>query len=116
MKTTINTMNYKGYSGSVNFSEEDNCLFGKVLGIRSLISYEGTSVEEVRRDFEASVDDYLASCAEKKIDPEKPYRGSFNVRLSPDVHRRLANSAAQQGISMNRCLDRILDGALSPVA
>lgn len=109
-----NTMSHKGYVGSVDFSAEDNCLFGKVLGMRSLISYEGTSVDELRREFESAVDDYLAFCAEKKITPEKPYRGSFNVRIAPDVHRRLAESAAQQRLSMNKYIERIIVGALNP--
>ena len=111
-----NTMNYKGYVGSVDFSADDNCLFGKVLGIRSLVSYEAESVAGLRREFESAVDDYLAFCAEKNIAPEKPYRGSFNVRIAPDVHRRLAEAASRQGVSMNKFVERIVAGALGAAA
>lgn len=65
-----NAMEYKGYFGTVEYSETDNILFGKVIGIESLISYEGRSVDEMRRDFEAAVDDYLELCAEKGIEPD----------------------------------------------
>lgn len=94
-------MHYKGYIGSVEFSEEDACLYGKVLGIRALISYEGESVSVLREDFQASVDDYLEACAEKDVEPEKPYKGSFNVRVSPETHREAAMCAARQGTTLN---------------
>ena len=68
-----NTMEYKGYVGSVEFSGEDGVLFGKVLGIRALISYEGESGKELLADFHAAVDDYLSLCEEKNIEPERAY-------------------------------------------
>ena len=66
---------YKGYVGSVEFSENNNILFGKVQGIRSLISYEGTTVRELIDDFHGAVDDYLLSCDEEGIKPEKACSG-----------------------------------------
>lgn len=96
-----NFLQYKGYTGSVEFSEQDDCLYGKVLGIRALISYEGGSVAELKADFQAGVDDYLEMCIQKGIAPEKPYKGSFNVRVSPEIHREAALCAAQQGTSLN---------------
>ena len=75
-------MKYKGYSGSVEYSEEDNCLYGKVMGMsRDCITFEGQDVNELRRDFEGAVDDYLASCAARGVEPAKPYSGTFNVRV-----------------------------------
>ena len=62
-----NTMEYKGYIGSVEFSETDQILFGKVQGIRSLISYEGTTVAELIDDFHGAVDDYLELCSASSI-------------------------------------------------
>ena len=59
-----NTMKYKGYTGSVEFSESDGLFFGKVQGIRSLISYEGENAKDLVKDFHDSVDDYLAMCEE----------------------------------------------------
>ena len=76
-----NTMEYKGYIGSVEFSETDQILFGKVQGIRSLISYEGTTVAELIDDFHGAVDDYLELCSAEGKTPEKAFKGSFNVRF-----------------------------------
>jgi predicted HicB family RNase H-like nuclease len=81
-----NTMQYKGYIGSVEFSECDNIFYGKVQGIRSLISYEGTNASELVSDFHNAVDDYLAMCADDKIQPEVAYKGSLNVRFRESVN------------------------------
>ena len=83
-------MKYKDYIGSVEFSEKDKVFYGKVLGIRSLISYEGENAKELIQDFHFAIDDYLALCKEKNIEPEKAYKGSFNIRISPDLHRSVA--------------------------
>ncbi len=74
-----NIMEYKGYVGSVEFSEKDGVFYGKVQGIRSLISYEGTTASELVSDFHESVDDYLATCEEEGSSPEIAYKGSLNV-------------------------------------
>ena len=76
-----NPIEYKGYVGSVEFSEEDGFFFGKILGIRSLISYEGTNAKDLVKDFHAAIDDYLIICKEDGTKPETPYKGSFNVRF-----------------------------------
>ena len=96
-----NTMEYKGYAGSVEYSDEDGIFFGKAQFIRALISYEGSSAEELRKDFHSGVDDYLAMCKEKNITPEQPFKGSFNVRVGRNLHRKLAIEAEQRGISLN---------------
>lgn len=103
-----NTMEYKGYVGSVEFSEEDGILFGKVMGIRALLSYEGETGKELLEDFHAAVDDYLALCAEKGIEPERAYKGSFNVRISPELHKKIAVCATEQQISLNSFVEKAL--------
>ena len=101
-----NIIQYKGYVGSVEFSENDNVLFGKVQSIRSLISYEGTTVQELLDDFHGAVDDYLALCAEEGIEPEVPYKGSVNIRFKkPDTHRRAAIYALTHDQSLNSFID-----------
>ena len=101
-----NTMEYKGYVGSVEFSEIDCMLFGKVQGIRSLISYEGTTVSELIEDFHGAVDDYLELCASKGISPEKAFKGSFNVRFkNADLHKRAAVYAYNHRISLNTVVE-----------
>ncbi len=97
----MNTLKYKGFIGSVAFSEADNVFFGKVEGINGLVNFEGDSVEELTNAFHEAVDDYLSYCEDEGIEPHKSYSGSFNVRLSPDLHSRIAYLAKQTGVSIN---------------
>lgn len=96
-----NTMEYQGYTGSVEYSDEDGIFFGKVQFIRAMISYEGSDARSLRQDFHDGVDDYLAMCREKNLTPEQPFKGSFNVRVGRNLHRKLAIEAEQRGISLN---------------
>lgn len=96
-----NTMQYKDYIGSVEFSETDGIFFGKVMGIRALISYEGKNAKELVEDFHGAVDDYLVLCKEQGIEPEKAYKGSFNVRMSPELHKQAVVCAKSKQISLN---------------
>lgn len=99
----MKTLNYKGYVGSIEVSDEDNCLFGKVLDLPkdTMISYEGETVSELKEDFKGAVDDYIAYCESAGITPRKSYSGSLNIRLSPEVHSKIAILAKQAGISIN---------------
>ena len=100
-----NTMEYKGYVGSVEFSEEDGLFYGKVQGIRSLLSYEGANASELVEDFHGAVDDYLTACEEEGTKPEIAYKGSLNVRLGSDLHRRAAIYALSHGQSLNSFIE-----------
>ena len=101
-----NTMEYKGYVGSVEFSESDGVFFGKVQGIRSLISYEGTNASELVADFHGAVDDYLSLCEAEGRSPETAYKGSLNVRFrNSDIHRRAAIYALQHEQSLNSFIE-----------
>ncbi len=97
----MNTLNHKGYLGSVEFSEADNLLFGKVLFINDLISYEGRTIADLKKAFSEAVDEYLADCAATGKAPNKPFRGSFNVRVPPSTHQKLAFLAYRRGKSLN---------------
>lgn len=103
-----NTMQYKGYVGSVEFSETDGLFFGKVLGIRALISYEGTNAAELVADFHGAVDDYLSLCEAENSEPEKAYKGSFNIRVSPELHKQAAICAMAQQVSLNTLVEDAL--------
>ena len=107
-----NTMEYKGYVGSVEFSEEDALFYGKVLGIRALISYEGTNAAELVADFHGAVDDYLEVCAQSGTEPEKAYKGSFNVRISPELHKQAVIAAMSHNMSLNRFVETSIQQAL----
>lgn len=104
-----NMIEYKGYLGSVNYNDEDKIFYGKVEYIRSLISYEGQDVESLRASFHEAVEDYLALCQEKGIEPEKPFKGSFNIRPGTDLHRRAAIAAEQRGINLNKLVTEALE-------
>ncbi len=109
----MGTMKYKGYTGSVDYSEEDNCLYGQVLGMsRDNITYEGQDVNELRRDFEGAVDDYIARCKARGMEPRKPYSGNLNVRLTPEIHSRIATLAQQTGTTINSYIRQTLAKAV----
>ncbi len=108
-----NTIEYKGYIGSVEFSEEDDLFFGKVMGIRSLISYEGADAPSLLSDFHNAVDDYLKACYAEGIEPEKAYKGSFNIRISPELHKQLVVCATSQQMSLNRFIENILQRSVA---
>lgn len=111
-----NIIKYKDYIGSVEFSEEDNLLFGRLLGIRALVTYEGNTIKELVEDFHTAVDDYLALCEGENITPEHPYKGSFNVRISPETHRSAAIYAINHGISLNHFVEECISQKLSGIS
>jgi predicted HicB family RNase H-like nuclease len=90
MSSAITLMRYKGFFGSINASIDDNCLFGKLEFIRPLVNYEGNTPTELKQAFEEAVDDYVSDCEARKIEPEKPFKGSFNIRIGEDRHMRVA--------------------------
>ena len=108
----MNTLKYKGYIGSVAYSEPDKVFFGKIEGIEGLVNYEGESVQELTAAFHEAVDDYLIFCEEHNWKPQKSYTGAFNVRIAPDTHRDIANLAAEAGISINAFVKRALAEAV----
>lgn len=109
-------MTYKGYVGSTEFSEEDGLLFGKLFGIRSLVHYEGVTGIELQEDFHTAVDDYLIVCEDEGIEPEVPYKGSFNVRIRPSLHEELARYAVGVGKSLNSCVQEAIERYVASVA
>ena len=111
-----NVMEYKGYVGSVEFSERDGVFYGKVQGIRSLISYEGTNAKELVSDFHEAVDDYLSLCEEEGTSPETAYKGSLNVRFkNADIHRRAAVYAIMHEQSLNSFIEEAVEEKLEAV-
>ena len=101
----MNTLTYKDYIGSVNFSEKDNVFFGKVEGINALVNFEGESVSELRKAFQEAVDDYLEMCSEKGVEPQKYYKGSFNVRIDPELHQKLVIYSYAHNQSLNSAVE-----------
>ena len=106
-------MEYKGYLGKVEFDDEAQVFHGEVINIRDVITFEGTSVEELQRAFEESVDDYLDFCRERDEDPEKPFSGNFIVRVDPDLHRDIYVRSRTEDKSMNHWVAEKLREAAS---
>ncbi len=94
-------LNYKGYTGSIEYSREDDLFFGKVFGIQSLISYEGKTGKELEKDFQEAIDEYLETCKLNGSTPEKAFKGNFNVRISPQLHYKAALLAMEENMSLN---------------
>lgn len=107
-----NTMEYKGYIGSVEFEEEKTCFFGKVLGITASIPYEGESAWKLITNFHSAVDEYLARCKETGIQPEAAYSGSISLRITPELHRQAALAAISKDISLNQFIETAIQEAL----
>ena len=96
-----NELKYKGFTGSVECSIEDDCLHGKILFVDDLITYEGETVVEIKTAFKAAVDHYLAYCEKTGRAANKPFSGSFNVRIGPELHRQAAECARRAGTKLN---------------
>ncbi len=94
-------LNYKGYTGSIEYSKEDNLLYGKVLGIKGLISYEGKTGNDLENDFIEAIEDYISTCKKVSTTPEKPFKGSFNVRIPTTLHQKAALLAMEEKMSLN---------------
>ena len=110
----METLKYKGFIGSIEAELEDNTLYGKVLGLDKnvLITYEGTTLAELKADFVQAVDDYINHCKEHNIPFHKSYSGTFNVRITPELHARLAISAQSSGMSLNAYIQKVLASVL----
>lgn len=109
----MNTLQYKGFLGSVEFSEADGVFFGKIEGINALVNFEGESVKELTEAFHEAVEDYLVFCEEEGIQPHKSYSGALNVRLTPDIHSRVAMLAKQTGMSINAFIRKAVENQIA---
>jgi predicted HicB family RNase H-like nuclease len=107
------TMQYKGHYGSVHYSDEDSCFFGKIEHIRGLYSYEGHDVKSIRKAFHETVDEYLDDCKNENKAPDKPFKGSFNIRPGPELHRKAAIYAQQKKMNLNNVIIKALETYLS---
>ncbi len=106
-------MKYKGYHGQVNYDEDAKLSHGEVLGLRDVITFQGTSVDELEQAFKDSVDEYLEFCNELGRAPEKPFSGKLILRLPPEVHERAAYQAKCNGVSLNSWIKQGIEQLLS---
>jgi predicted HicB family RNase H-like nuclease len=108
----MNKLKYKGYTGTVEASIEDGCLHGKILFIDDIISYEGNNVAEIKSSFEESVERYLTYCNETGKPANKPYSGTFNVRVGSELHRKAVEVASHRGIKLNDFVTQSIQTAI----
>ena len=106
-------LTYKGFIGSVHFSAEDKVFHGKIEGIDDLVTFEGQSVDELLKAFHEEVDDYIKLCKEIGKEPTRSYKGSFNVRISPETHRKIVEKATRMGLSLNQLVQKAIEKELA---
>jgi len=98
----MNSMTYKGYFAKINFDERDEIFWGKVIGIKDSITFEGETVAQLREDFYNAINHYLVDCKKEGLTPAKPYSGKLTLRVSPSVHAEIAVAAAHARKSLNK--------------
>ncbi|MGH7889898.1 MAG: type II toxin-antitoxin system HicB family antitoxin [Thermodesulfobacteriota bacterium] len=101
-------MKYKGYQGMVTYDDEAKIFHGEVIGLKDVITFQGTSVDDLEQAFKDSVDDYVEFCKKKKRTPEKPFSGHLLLRVSPEIHKEATVEAKNRGISLNAFLNEVI--------
>jgi predicted HicB family RNase H-like nuclease len=106
-------MKYKGYESVVEFDDEAEIFHGEIINIRDVITFQGSSVEELKQAFKDSVDDYLEFCQQRGEEPDKPFSGKFVVRINPQLHKVIAVRARQEGKSLNSWIEQQLSESIA---
>lgn len=103
-----NTIEYRGYIGSIEYSSEDKCFFGKLEMIDDLVTFEATNAQELEENFQNAVDEWIETCQALNREPQKTYKGVFNVRIEPELHRKIYREALKAGMSLNAFIQKTL--------
>jgi predicted HicB family RNase H-like nuclease len=109
----MNTMTHSGYTARIEFDERDGIFVGRILGLRSIISFHGETVAQLRREFAAAVKDYVEDCKARGIEPEKPASGKLLLRVPPEIHSRAIVAAQAKGKSLNQWATEALQRAVA---
>lgn len=102
-------LKYKGYVGVVQFDDDAMIFHGEVIGLRDVITFRGTTPTELKKEFRISIDGYLDWCKELGQEPDKPFSGEFHLRMTPDLHAKLALKAKSHGVSLNNYINEALE-------
>ena len=105
-------MKYKGYEAVIEYDEIDRLFFGRVINTKDIISFDGTTVDELQQSFEAVIDEYLEDCKKEGKEPDKAFSGQFNLRISPKLHRKISIEAKKRNISLNSFVEQALEKIL----
>lgn len=109
----MNMIHYKGYEAFVEFDEDAEIFHGEVLNLRDVVTFQGSSVSELKQALADSIEDYLTFCAERGEEPEKPFSGQFVVRTEPQLHRALVSAAKRAGVSLNKLVTTALEKSVA---
>ena len=109
----MSIITYKGYQGSFEYDSDADIFHGDVLHINDVITFQGRSIDELKDALAESIEVYLEYCTNKGKSPQKPFSGTFNVRLNPEIHQRLAMQAANAGVSLNKWVANTLEKAVA---
>lgn len=104
-----NILEYKGYCTKIEYSVDDKVLYGKIEGIKDLVSFESSSTDEIEKEFQLAVDDYLNYCADLGQSPDKAYSGSFNIRITPELHKQLYFDSIKNNCSINKSVEKAIE-------
>ncbi len=105
-------MKYKGYEAVIEYDEIDRLFFGRVINTKDVISFDGTTVDELQQSFETVIDEYLEDCKQEGKEPDKAYSGQFNLRISPELHRKISIEAKKKSLSLNSFIEQALNKAI----
>jgi len=105
-------LTYKKYTGMVEYDSDGKIFTGEVIGLRDVITFQGKTPEELERSFRDSIDIYVEMCQKDGVQPEKPYSGRFNIRITPDIHRKIVEEATLQKKSLNQWVTDTIEKAL----
>jgi predicted HicB family RNase H-like nuclease len=108
----MNTLTHKGFIGIFNYIEDEDILHGKIEGITDLVTFQGIGVPEIKKAFIDAVEDYIELCAEVGKEPLKSFKGSFNVRVSPTLHRLVSTEAIKRNMNLNQFVQKALEQAI----
>ncbi|MEN9567912.1 MAG: hypothetical protein RLZZ69_3108 [Cyanobacteriota bacterium] len=106
-------MKYKGYEAVIEYDEVDQLFFGRVINTRDVISFDGKTVDELKESFEAVIEEYLEDCKKEGKEPDKAFSGQFNLRIAPELHRKISLKAKKQNVSLNTFVEQILKQSVS---
>ena len=105
-------LQHEGFIGSIHFSTPDDCFFGRIEGVDDLVTFEGRSVDEIKKAFQEAVGDYKTLCVSLGKPMQKSYKGSFNVRISPELHKKAVQKSLMQGISLNQWVQKAIEDSV----
>lgn len=108
----MNTLTYKDFIGTFNYIEDEDVLHGKIEGISDLVTFEGVSIPEIKKAFTDAVEDYISLCEEVGKEPLKSFKGTFNVRLTPSLHRMVSMEATKRNMNLNQFVQKALEQAV----